>query len=132
MTHDDSPSDRWGPRRTTRAPDADDRFKVPVRGVDVGPETRCAHYHGLRDVIAIRFACCNVFYPCHVCHDEAVDHASERWPPDAFDTPAVLCGRCRTVLTIQHYLDADHTCLSCGAAFNPNCARHYDRYFALD
>lgn len=129
MANDDSQSDRWGSRRTTRAPNADDRFDISLRGVEVGPETRCAHYHGPRDVIAIRFACCDVFYPCHACHDEAAGHAPERWSRDAFDTPAVLCGRCRTVLSIEQYLDADHTCPACGAAFNPGCGRHHDRYF---
>ena len=131
MTNDDSLSDRWGPRRTTLAPDRDDRFDVPVRGVDVGPETRCAHYHGPQDIVAVRFPCCQAFYPCFACHEEATDHEAQRWPADQFDVPAVLCGECQAVLTIQQYLDADNTCLSCGAAFNPNCARHYDRYFEV-
>ena len=132
MANEDSPSDRWGPRRTTRAPDSDDRFDVPVRGVEVGPETRCAHYHGPRDIIAIRFLCCDAFYPCHACHEEATDHEAERWTPDQFDAAAVLCGECRSVLTIRQYLDDAPTCPACGAAFNPGCARHHDRYFALD
>jgi len=130
MTNDDSESVRWGPRRTTLAPDADDRFQVPVRGVDVGPETRCAHYHGPRDIIAIRFPCCTAFYPCFACHREATDHEARRWPADRFHTPAVLCGECQAVLTIQHYLDADHTCPACETAFNPGCERHHDQYFA--
>ncbi|MCS3662773.1 putative CHY-type Zn-finger protein [Salinibacter ruber] len=128
---DEDSDGRRGPRRTVRGPATDPRFDVPVRGVDVGPETRCAHYHGPRDVIAIRFACCDVFYPCHRCHEETATHPPERWPRDQFDASAVLCGRCRTVLTIEQYLDADHTCPACGAAFNPNCARHHDRYFCV-
>ncbi len=131
MVNDDSTSEGWGPCRTTVAPEADDRFGVPVRGVDVGPETRCAHYHGPQDIVAIRFPCCKAFYPCFACHKEATDHEARRWPAGQFDVPAVLCGECQAVLTIQHYLDADHTCLSCGADFNPNCARHYDRYFEV-
>jgi uncharacterized CHY-type Zn-finger protein len=131
MTNDGSPADRWTPRHTTRAPDSDDRFDVPVRGVEVGPETRCVHYHGPRDVIAIRFSFCDAFYPCFACHTDTTDHEARRWPADHFHTPAVLCGVCRTVLTIQQYLDAESTCPSCGAAFNPNCARHYDRYFEV-
>ena len=121
----------WDPRRTTRTPATDDRFDVPLRGVEVGPETRCAHYHGPRDIIAIRFPCCRAFYPCFACHEETTDHEARRWPADRFHTPAVLCGECQAVLTIQQYLDAEHTCPSCGAAFNPNCARHYDRYFEV-
>lgn len=131
MANHDSQSDQWGPQRTTLAPDGDDRFEVPVRGVKVGPETRCVHYHGSSDIIAIRFPCCKAFYPCFACHREATEHEARRWPSDQFDVPAVLCGECQAVLTIQQYLDANHTCLSCGAAFNPNCARHYDRYFEV-
>ncbi|MFB6098746.1 MAG: CHY zinc finger protein [Salinibacter sp.] len=131
MANDDPQSDPWAPRRTTRAPEADDRFEVPIRGVDVGPETRCAHYHGSQDIVAIRFPCCKVFYPCFACHRQTTDHEARRWPADRVHTPAVLCGACQAVLTIQQYLDADHTCLSCGAAFNPNCARHYERYFEV-
>jgi len=118
-----------------------------VRGVDVGPETRCRHYDSELDVIAIRFACCGTFYPCYECHLVAADHEAERWDVDAEgsadradaedesasnrggDTPAVLCGICGTVLTISAYLDSGDRCPSCGAEFNPGCRRHYDRYF---
>jgi len=131
MANDDSESDRWGPQPTILAPAADDRFDVPLRGIDVGPETRCTHYHGPHDIIAIRFLCCDVFYPCFACHEAAVDHEARRWSSDRFDTPAVLCGECGTVLPIQKYLSADHTCPACGAEFNPNCARHCDRYFEV-
>lgn len=132
MGNYDSPLDRWGPQRTTRAPNADDRFEVPVRGVDVGPETRCVHYHGPRDIIAIRFPCCRAFYPCFACHTDTTDHEARRWPADRFSTPAVLCGQCRTTLTIKQYLKAEHTCPACGAAFNPGCEHHHDRYFCID
>lgn len=129
-TNSDAESE-WEPRRTTQRPHTDDRFGVPLRGVDVGPKTRCGHYHGSRDIIAIRFPCCDAFYPCFACHKETTDHEPRRWPADRFHTPAVLCGACQAVLTIQQYLDADHACPSCGTAFNPNCARHYDRYFEV-
>lgn len=109
-----------------------DRFNVPLRGVEVGPATRCAHYHGPQDIIAIRFSCCEEFYPCHTCHRETTDHQAERWSPDQFDTPAVLCGQCQSILTIEQYLKAEHTCPSCGAAFNPKCAQHHEWYFQMD
>lgn len=133
---DDSPPStnqiiRMKARRTIQAPNLGDRFNVPLRGVDVGPETRCAHYDGPRDVIAIRFACCGVFYPCHACHLAVAEHDAERWAPDQFDTRAVLCGHCGTVLTIEQYLEGDQACSACGTAFNPRCARHYDRYFEV-
>ena len=103
---------------------------VTVHGVDVGPETRCAHYHGDTDIIAIRFACCEQFYPCHACHKAAVGHPAEVWPASAFDTPAILCGACGHVLTVRGYLNSDSTCTGCGAAFNPGCSRHRHLYFA--
>lgn len=101
-----------------------------VCGVDVGPETRCAHYDGERDVIAVRFGCCETFYPCHACHDAVADHDAEQLPRDRFDEPAVRCGACATTLSAATYLAADHSCPACGAAFNPGCRAHYDSYFA--
>jgi uncharacterized CHY-type Zn-finger protein len=100
-----------------------------VRGVDVGPETRCAHYDGPRDVVALRFGCCGDFFPCHACHGAVADHDAEPWPRARFDDPAVLCGSCGGVLTARAYLDGAFACPDCDAAFNPGCADHYDRYF---
>ncbi|QKY20762.1 hypothetical protein B4589_010380 [Halolamina sp. CBA1230] len=109
-----------------------------VRGVDVGPETRCRHYDSELDVIAIRFPCCGTFYACDDCHLAAADHESERWgdeaagrsPTEDASADAVLCGVCGAVLTVAEYVDCDDRCPDCGAEFNPGCRRHYDRYFA--
>jgi uncharacterized CHY-type Zn-finger protein len=100
-----------------------------VRGVGVGPETRCAHYHGERDVIALRYGCCESFYPCHECHDAVADHEPEPWPRERFAEAAVVCGVCGTALSARAYLDADHECPACGTAFNSGCVAHHDRYF---
>lgn len=108
----------------------DDRFPVPLRGVDVDASTRCAHYLGPRDRIAIQFPCCGVYYPCHACHEALADHPAERWPADRFEAPAILCGACRSTLSIHTYLACGHTCPRCGAAFNPGCAAHRELYFA--
>jgi uncharacterized CHY-type Zn-finger protein len=108
---------------------ARDVSNYEVYGVGVGPETRCDHYDGAPDVIALRFGCCGNFYPCYECHETVADHNSDPWPQDRFDEAAVLCGVCETALTVTEYLDADHACPSCGAAFNPGCQKHYDRYF---
>lgn len=119
------------PRRTTLPPDADDRFSVPLRGVAVDAETRCDHYDSDRDVVAIRFACCDCYYPCFRCHEAVTDHEPERIPPDRFDRPAVLCGSCGAALSVDAYLDCDDGCPECGAGFNPGCRRHRNRYFAV-
>lgn len=100
-----------------------------VRGVDVGPETRCVHYDGPTDVIALRFGCCGRFVPCAECHDAVADHDPEPWPRDRFGEPAVLCGVCGSTLSADEYLDAEFVCPACDASFNPGCAAHYDRYF---
>lgn len=102
---------------------------VEVRGIGLDSETRCAHFDGDRDVIAIKFRCCGTYYPCHACHQERADHPADVWPRSTFDSEAVLCGVCGTELTIEDYLAADFTCPTCGAAFNPGCAEHYQYYF---
>lgn len=102
-----------------------------VCGLDVDPETRCAHYDSDRDVIALRLGCCETFFSCHACHEAVADHDSSPWPRDRLDESAVLCGVCKTALTALAYLDADHECPECGAGFNPGCENHYDRYFEI-
>ncbi|PAD20056.1 CHY zinc finger protein [Terribacillus saccharophilus] len=99
-----------------------------VHGKTVDGETRCEHYHSPLDVIAIKFACCNQFYPCHQCHEETVGHKVEVWPKDQFDEKAILCGVCKTTLSISQYMHTDH-CPDCKAAFNPGCQLHHHLYF---
>ena len=117
--------------RTTRAPAVDDRFPVPLRGVAVDAETRCDHWDAPVDVIALRFGCCGVYYPCVECHDATTDHASTPWPRNRLDEPAVLCGVCFDRLTAREYLDGDDACPNCGAGFNPGCRSHRDAYFDI-
>lgn len=103
-----------------------------VRGLDVDPETRCAHYASAADVVAIRFYCCGRYFPCHACHDACADHEPAVWPHTSFDRPAVLCGACGTEQSIEAYLAAADECPACGAGFNPGCAEHHHLYFHQD
>ncbi|WP_459191635.1 CHY zinc finger protein [Halosimplex sp. J119] len=119
-------------RRTTATPKTDDRFSVPLRGVAVDSETRCGHYDAAVDVVALRFPCCDCYYPCFRCHGALADHDSECVPRNAFDEPAVLCGACGATLSVRAYLDCEDACPECSAAFNPGCRRHHDRYFAVE
>jgi len=119
-------------RPTTTSPDTDGRFSVPLRGLAVDADTRCGHYDDTVDVVAIRFACCDSYYPCFRCHEAVTDHDAERVDADAFDEPAVLCGVCGATLSVREYLDCDDTCPACDTAFNPGCRRHRDRYFAVE
>lgn len=105
----------------------------PVTGVTVGGEPvdgacRCVHYRSELDVVAIRLACCDVYFPCFRCHDEAVEHARLRWTPAEADERAILCGACGTRLRIRTYR-AVTECPECSHAFNPGCRLHEELYF---
>jgi uncharacterized CHY-type Zn-finger protein len=117
--------------RTTVPPETDDRFAVPLRGVAVDAESRCRHWHDGHDVVALRFACCDTYYPCAACHAETTAHGTDRLSRDRFGEPAVLCGVCRATLSVETYLDAGDDCPVCGAPFNPGCRRHRHLYFEL-
>ncbi|GAB3914066.1 hypothetical protein GCM10011575_18610 [Microlunatus endophyticus] len=101
-----------------------------VRGAVIDDQTRCRHWHGPYDVVAIKFACCGDFYPCISCHAEATEHPVRRWPISQRADPAVLCGVCGHLLTIDDYLVAT-SCPACSAAFNPRCSLHHHLYFEL-
>lgn len=130
---DDGNADGGEPGVDGRAVDATtvEVAGTPVVGVDVDPETRCAHYDSALDVVAFAFPCCGTVFPCRECHDALADHEASVWPASAFDEPAVLCGACGTRLAIEAYLDSPLTCPACGADFNPGCRAHHDRYFAV-
>lgn len=102
---------------------------MQLKGKLTDNETRCVHYHSPLDIIAIKFKCCNVYYPCYECHAEEADHAAIVWKREEWDTKAILCGHCKQELTIQQYMDSNNECPHCKAAFNPNCSRHYHLYF---
>ena len=135
MTDDASDRSTTAPeseRRTTAPPETDDRFSVPLRGVRVDADTRCNHYDDAVDVVALRFPCCDCYYPCFRSHEAVTDHDAERVDAASFDDPSVLCGGCGVTLSVSAYLDCEDTCPACGAAFNPGCRRHRDRYFAVE
>lgn len=102
---------------------------LAVYGKTLDDETRCAHYGGPADIIAIRFKCCDRWYPCHECHAAESDHQARNWPTAEFDERAILCGFCGQQLTVNEYLSCDSTCPGCGSKFNPGCAKHLHLYF---
>ncbi|WP_456272252.1 CHY zinc finger protein [Bacillus sp. AK031] len=102
-----------------------------VKGVEVDPQTRCRHYHSDRDIIAIKFKCCNTYYPCHLCHQETAGHPAEVWEKEQRSEKAVLCGACGNELSINEYMMCHSQCPNCSAAFNPGCELHYDLYFKV-
>jgi uncharacterized CHY-type Zn-finger protein len=104
-------------------------MRPEVKGVGLDDETRCAHYHSALDIIAIKMACCGVYYACRECHDELAGHEVSLWPAARWGDAAILCGACGTEITILDYLSGDNRCLSCHAPFNPGCKTHHHLYF---
>lgn len=102
-----------------------------VLGPVVDDMTRCVHYRTEVDIVAIRFACCGEYYPCHQCHEEAAGHPAEQWPVAERDREAVLCGACGAQLTITAYLGATE-CPRCGSQFNERCRLHTHLYFETE
>src|SRR5690349_25049559 len=102
-----------------------------VKGRTVDEHTRCVHYHSPLDIIAIRFKCCDQYYPCYECHQEVAGHGSEVWKKDEFNVRAILCGICNNEMTIREYLASNDRCPHCHSAFNPNCNKHYHLYFEI-
>lgn len=100
-----------------------------VHGPVVDGQTRCVHYAGPLDVVAIRMHCCDRYYPCHRCHAESEDHPLIPVPAARADRPGALCGVCRAQLTVTAYRAAE-SCPACGAGFNPGCRLHDRIYFA--
>lgn len=101
-----------------------------VKGA-VDGESRCRHYHGASDIVAVKFYCCKAYFPCHPCHDELGCGRRAVWPQDRWGEKAVLCGACGEELTIHQYLTSRHACPACGASFNPRCSLHHHLYFAV-
>ncbi|HEY5881721.1 MAG TPA: CHY zinc finger protein [Nakamurella sp.] len=101
-----------------------------VLGRTVDDQTRCAHYSGPTDVIAIKFKCCGSYYPCFECHRECAGHPARQWPADEWAERAILCGVCRTEHPIRTYLNV-LSCPACHADFNERCRLHRHLYFAV-
>jgi len=102
---------------------------IRVFGKPVDNQTRCVHWHSELDIIAIKFKCCDKYYPCFSCHEEEADHEHQVWPKAEFDQKAILCGVCGNVLTIADYMASGNTCPTCKSGFNPGCSKHYHLYF---
>lgn len=99
-----------------------------VKGLVVDGQARCEHYASDTDIVAIKFHCCGVYYPCYRCHEACADHEITRWPANQLDRRVILCGACKTEMSIGAYLKAAE-CPDCGAAFNPGCRVHHRIYF---
>lgn len=99
-----------------------------VHGAVIDAQTRCVHWHGPDDVLAILFRCCGRWFPCHTCHEEGSDHAARPWGAADGGVHGILCGRCESTGAIDAYR-ATGACASCGRAFNERCRLHHHLYF---
>lgn len=101
-----------------------------VLGIQINQFSGCTHYHSKLDIVAIKFKCCSSYYSCYWCHQET-QHTVQRWRPEEFNEPAILCGHCGSQLSIQNYLDCNSQCPYCAAQFNPGCKNHWSYYFEV-
>ncbi len=102
-----------------------------VKGLTVDANTRCAHYYGPTDIVAIKMRCCGSYYACIDCHAALAGHAVEVWPREHWKLKAVLCGCCGHEMSVLDYLDSGNRCPQCAAAFNAGCRNHYHLYFEM-
>src|ERR1700723_2096011 len=90
-----------------------------VRGVNLDAQTRCEHYRGSTDIIAIKMKCCGEYYACKDCHQSLARHPIEVGPKsECAQTPSPRAPA-PTELTINQYMHCDSRCPNCRAPFNP-------------
>lgn len=54
------------------------------------------------------------------------------WPIGQRSEKAVLCGKCKHVLSVEEYMACGSMCTRCGAGFNPGCKGHWGMYFEME
>lgn len=108
--------------------------RVPVhgtvlRGLLTDRQSRCVHYAGPTDVVALQLACCPDYWACRRCHDALAGHEAVPTPLEDVHREPALCGVCGRRMRTHEYLAAE-SCPSCGAGFNPGCRLHRHLYFS--
>lgn len=109
--------------------------QVKLAGRLVDNHTRCSHYHTVKDIIALKFKCCGIYWPCYQCHLEiSACQATQRYSTEELKFQSmfvILCGQCYNELTFDEYNRNTYKCIYCDSEFNPGCLLHYDLYFDL-
>lgn len=106
--------------------------EIEIKGKTTDRQTRCIHYYSSLDIIAIKFKCCNNFYPCYQCHEEEANHPAKVWNKEEFETRAILCGACKNEMSISAYKSSGYSCPYCATPFNPKCSLHDHLYFEVE
>ncbi|CAI4594667.1 BFH_collapsed_G0032900.mRNA.1.CDS.1 [Saccharomyces cerevisiae] len=107
-------------------------IETAIYGKTVDDQSRCVHWHLPKDVIAIRFKCCDKYYACFECHQELSSHPLEKYDLlDDANKHLIICGVCRHEMTFAEYYDYNSNliCPNCRSPFNPGCKLHYHLYF---
>lgn len=106
---------------------------VKIKGKIVDSETRCEHWNGVNDIIALKLKCCpEYYYPCIQCHNELTTHPVQKFDLTVnSDIKCIMCGHCGKELTFKEYLSFSNplSCPCCKHPFNENCRLHYHYYF---
>jgi uncharacterized CHY-type Zn-finger protein len=105
--------------------------ETKIHGSLIDNNTRCSHYNSELDIIAIKLKCCDKYYACINCHNEMEQHEAIVWQKNEFNEKAIICGSCKTELSINNYLICNNTCPNCKSSFNPKCKNHYPFYFEV-
>ena len=105
------------------------KFENIVFGKLVDDNSKCEHYNSDLDIVAIKLKCCNKYYACIFCHNEMENHQAVVWLKEEQNTKAIICGICKTEITINEYLECKNICPNCSGGFNPKCYNHYPYYF---
>ncbi len=99
-----------------------------INGNLIDGKGRCVHYGTEKDIVAIKFKCCNKYYACYQCHNEIENHLVKLWELEEFEEKAIACGSCFETISINKYKESSN-CPFCKSAFNVNCKKHYHLYF---
>ena len=67
-----------------------DKQHPEVRGVEVDTQTRCVHWRSAADIVAIKMACCGVYWACKDCHEALAGHAIAVWGRGEWNARAVF------------------------------------------
>ncbi|BAP72907.1 helper of Tim protein 13 [Kluyveromyces marxianus] len=99
-----------------------------IHGKLVDKQSRCEHWHGPLDVIALKLKCCNKYYACYECHNELESHPISKYNIAEPHVNLIVCGVCNHEMSFDSYA-SELKCPRCSAPFNPGCKLHYDMYF---
>ncbi|EFA24667.1 CHY zinc finger [Streptococcus sp. M143] len=101
---------------------------IQAHGLLVDDESRCVHYHSVKDIVSLQCYECKKYYACYQCHNSMETHVFSPYPLALTEDQPILCGACKRTMTFQEY-QKQIACPYCSAPFNPGCKQHHSFYF---